>query len=183
MSIVTKTGDDGTTGLYGAARVSKASPRVHAYGDVDELNALLGLIVAEGIPEAMREGITRMQHELFTLGADLATPLSSEASPPRVGPHHVQNLEEWIKAWEQWLPKQEWFILPGGTKAAALFHLARTVCRRAERNVVSLMGSEQINPQVQVYLNRLSDCLFLLGRAANRSAGTDDVRVHYDAKA
>lgn len=177
MGIVTKTGDDGSTGLYGAGRVRKDNPRVCAYGDVDELNAVIGCILAEHPPAAVRTALEHVQHELFAVGSDLATPLQSPAPIHRVAADDVRAVEGWIRELETALPPQTHFIVPGGTRLAALCHLARTVCRRAERSVVTLAACEQSNPQVQVYLNRLSDYLFLLARSANQADGREDVHA------
>ena len=179
MSIVTKAGDDGDTGLYGGARVSKAFARLHAYGTVDELNALLGVAAAEA-PSPLREELTALQHALFRLGADLATPLTATAKVARVSSERAAELERRIAELEAALPAQRWFILPGGTRIAALLHHARTICRRAERWVVALKAEEEINLQTVVYLNRLSDLLFVLARRANADAGAADVRVAYE---
>ena len=181
MSIVTKTGDDGTTGLFGGSRVDKDDARLHAYGTVDELNALLGVIAAEPhLPEGMLGGLTRLQHLLFTLGADLATPIDAPVTTHRVTPDHLAAIEEWIVQWEEHLPAMQSFILPGGTRAAALLHQARTVCRRAERWLVTLKRHTAVNETTLQLLNRLSDLLFLLARAVNRDAGQDDIRVEYE---
>lgn len=182
MTIVTKTGDDGTTGLYGAPRVSKASARIAAYGDVDEVNAALGLLRTEhGLPADLEEQAGRIQQLLIRAGADLATPLESEAKPPRMEDRHVAEIEEWITAHERTLAPLRNFILPGGTRIAALLHHVRTVCRRAERSVVALAEQEAVTPALRKYVNRLSDWAFVAARAANAREGTEDVPVHYDA--
>lgn len=180
MSIVTKTGDKGTTGLFGGERVPKHSPRIEAYGTVDELNAVIGVVLTcVDLPETLRDHLLQIQHSLFRVGGDLATPLTKKEKEDRVGPEHVTVLEEWINTLESSLPAQRQFILPGGSPAAAHLHLARTVCRRAERRVTLLMNAELINPIVQVYLNRLSDYLFIAAREANRASGAGDVEVKY----
>lgn len=174
MKIYTKTGDDGETGLWGGLRVAKDALRVHAYGTVDECNAAVGLARAAG-PEAELDAIlAQVQSQLFVVGADLATP-GEAASIPRVGEAEVSFLEGAIDALEATLEPLRQFILPGGAPAAAHLHLARTVCRRAERWAVSLSREEPCNPQVGVYLNRLSDFLFVAARAANARAGAADV--------
>lgn len=179
MSIVTKTGDHGDTGLVGGARVSKANTRMHAIGTVDELNALLGVILAEHLlPDAILIGLTRIQNELFTLGADLATP-DAAMKVPRITPDHIRQLEEWITGLEFTLPPLSAFILPGGSRAGSLLHHARTVCRRTERHIVALSKEEPTNAHAQIYLNRLSDLLFLLARAVNRENGVTEVEVSY----
>lgn len=178
MSIITKTGDKGKTGLFGGQRVSKASSRLHAYGTVDELNACLGVILAEPqIGQMMQKQLLRVQRLLFLVGADLATPLESAAKIKRVEQAHVIEVEEWINGLEQTLPILQRFILPSGSRLGALLHQARTVCRRAERWVVDLSEKEQINIQVHIYLNRLSDYLFLVAREANRAAGAAEIEV------
>ncbi len=180
MSIVTKTGDDGTTGLFGGSRVDKDDARLHAYGTVDELNALLGLIAAEPeLPDGMAAGLLRLQHLLFRLGADLATPIDAPAVTHRVEAEHLADIEHWISELEAWVPPMQAFILPGGTRSAALLHQARTVCRRAERWLVTLKRHTAINDSALQLLNRLSDLLFLLARGANLEAGRDDVQVDY----
>lgn len=176
MSIVTKTGDNGTTGLLGGSRVSKDSPRLHAYGTVDELNTVLGLVIAEEkMPEDVRIQVGSLQHILFRLGADLSAP--AHLSIERMTKEDVTSLEEWIALLERDLPPLQNFVVPGGSRAAALLHQARTVCRRAERWVVGLTEEEKVNPHAQVYLNRLSDYLFLAARAVNMHEGRKDVRV------
>lgn len=178
MSIVTKTGDKGQTGLFGGKRVSKTNPRIHAYGTVDELNACLGVVLAEeDLPVKLHHQLLSTQRLLFVVGADLATPLESKAKIQRVLPAHTADLEEWIMALESSLPTLTRFILPSGSRIGALLHQARTVCRRAERWVVGLAESETINVQVQVYLNRLGDYLFLAAREANRHAGAQELEV------
>ncbi|GEM_PF-36554 len=176
MSIVTKTGDQGETGLVGGARISKADARMHAIGSVDELNALLGVLLAEQLPAEIAAGVTRIQNELFTLGADLATPRPS-VKVPRITQEHIAGLEAWIASLESALPPLQAFILPGGSRAGALLHSARTVCRRAERWVVSLDNT--VSEQSRIYLNRLSDLLFLLARAVNRERGAEEREVEY----
>lgn len=178
MKIYTKTGDDGDTGLWGGLRVGKDSPRVQAYGTVDECNAAIGVARAAlaGAPAAGNLGglLAQIQDQLFVVGADLATP-GEAANIPRIGADAIAQLEQAIDATEAELEPLRQFILPGGTPAAAQLHLARTICRRAERCVVALARGEALNPLVGVYLNRLSDCLFVLARAANARAGLPDV--------
>ncbi|MDP9348703.1 MAG: cob(I)yrinic acid a,c-diamide adenosyltransferase [Gemmatimonadota bacterium] len=183
MKIYTKTGDRGETGLFGGQRVEKDHARVEAYGDVDELNSVLGLAAARlsaaGDPELVR-GIREIQADLFTLGANLATPAPEDggresAYVPTLRPGRVEELERWIDAAEMDLEPLRSFILPGGTEAASLLHLARTVCRRAERRTVTLAREAHLDRELIVYLNRLSDLLFTLARLANRRAGVEDV--------
>jgi cob(I)alamin adenosyltransferase len=179
MSIVTKTGDKGITGLYGGMRISKADARMHAIGTVDELNAALGIVYAEhGITDEMKSALTTIQNHLFRLGADLATPLPGPESAKRIETSQVKYLESIIGGLEPSLPPLQWFILPSGSRTGALLHQARAVCRRAERWMVAL-GKEETNPEAIIYINRLSDLLFLLARAANRDAGTEETRVEY----
>jgi cob(I)alamin adenosyltransferase len=178
LKIYTKTGDRGETGLWGGLRVGKDSARVQAYGSVDECNAAIGVArAALGATPAAAELDTllaRIQDQLFVVGADLATP-GEAANIPRIGAAEIAFLEQTIDALEAELAPLKQFILPGGAPAAAQLHLARTVCRRAERYTVALAREEPVGDQVGVYLNRLSDCLFVLARAANARAGVPDV--------
>lgn len=180
MSIVTKTGDTGMTGLYGSRRVSKANARINAYGTVDELNAVLGVVLAEiDLPMVIRGQLTAAQNALFIVGSDLAT--SDSAVPvPRVLPEHTAAVERWITALESSLPPQRKFLLPSGSRTGALLHQARNVCRRAERCTVFLGEKESINKEVQMYLNRLGDYLFLAARSANITHGCPEMVVDYD---
>ncbi len=177
MKIYTRTGDDGTSGLFGGPRVRKNSPRLEAFGTLDELNALLGVARAQGLSSDFDRLLTRVQNELFDLGAELASPAPAAMGTDTVGPAHVAALEAEIDRYDAQLPPLKTFILPGGTTAAAALHLARTVCRRAERCVLTLADApqEQVSPRVVIYLNRLSDWLFVLARAANAQAGVADV--------
>lgn len=175
MKIYTRTGDQGTTGLFGGGRVPKTSPRIAAYGTVDEMSAFIGLArsYTAGHPEAERldKLLADVQDELFILGADLATPTEAKARTPRITNEHVDRLEQAIDELEEDLPTLKQFILPGGTHAAAVLHVARTVCRRGERLVFEAGESEPLSEFAAVYLNRLSDYLFVLGRWTNRNAG------------
>lgn len=178
MKIYTKTGDGGETGLWGGLRVAKDTARVQAYGTVDECNAAIGVARA-ALAGAAGAGdldalLAQIQDQLFVVGADLATP-GEAASIPRIGEAEVTFLEQTIDVIEGQLAPLRQFILPGGTPGAAQLHLARTICRRAERWAVSLGRAEPLSPAVAVYLNRLSDCLFVLARAANARAGMPDV--------
>jgi len=188
MKLYTRTGDDGTTGLYGGGRVRKDHPRVEAYGDVDELNAAIGVarcaldvMMAGGHKDASRVAqiLATIQSRLFDLGADLATPLDSKHGDkaPRIAARDVETVESWIDEIDSRNASLTTFILPGGSEAAARLHLARTVCRRAERRVLTLMGeqSEQVNHETLRYLNRISDLLFAMARRANAIAGVADV--------
>lgn len=178
MKIYTRTGDTGTTALFGGDRVSKSHPRIDAYGTVDETNSFIGLARAvlstqEG-DEGLVKTLTRIQEDLFVLGADLATPLGSRAQVPRISEQHVLALEADIDAYDATVPSLKHFILPGGTQAASLLHVARTVCRRTERLAVESLETETLNDQAVVYLNRLSDLLFVLARWANHQAHIDE---------
>lgn len=176
MKIYTKTGDGGDTGLFGGGRVGKESDRVESYGQVDELNALLGVARAEGVGE-LDAWLKTLQDQLFTVGAVLATPAGTKASSfiPPLDPEWVTAMENAMDRFETELPPLTSFVLPGGTKAAATLHLARTVCRRAERRIVPLMRAGDVDGAVIVYLNRLSDFLFTLARVVNHRAGVKDV--------
>jgi cob(I)alamin adenosyltransferase len=177
MKIYTKTGDDGTTGLLGPGRVPKDHPRIEAYGTVDELNAALGVARALGPDRGSDELIGQLQDELFTAGAALADPDPAGRFHNALTDAHVTRLEESIDALEGELPPLHQFVLPTGTPAAAQLHLARTVCRRAERAVLRLShaAGETVPAPLIVYLNRLSDLLFVLGRVVNQRAGIADV--------
>lgn len=176
MRIYTRTGDQGETGLFGGQRVLKNHPRVSAYGDVDELNAVLGVCLAGCSDPEIVETLSRLQSELFVLGSDLATPYEEGE---QVGSRRVQRVSEGMAAALEGLidrydgeaPALTHFILPGGSPLAAQLHLARTVCRRAERSAIAASGKEMLNPEAIVYLNRLSDLLFVMARAVNHRAG------------
>lgn len=175
-SIYTKSGDAGETGLGDGRRVAKDHPRVEAYGTVDELNAVLGLLAAHVSDRPEAELLRDVQNDLFDLGADLCVPEAPDEKPDqclRMTAAQAERLEQAIDRVNATLQPLHSFILPGGTPAAAWLHLARTVCRRAERQVVALAHTEAVNPQVVVYLNRLSDLLFVLGRVANDSGKAD----------
>lgn len=183
MKIYTGTGDAGETGLYGGQRVAKNDARVEAYGAIDEANALLGVAAChlkEDTP--LRELVTRLQGELFVLGADLATPLAREEQAgksvvPRIAPEHTHALEQTIDEHEAGLEPLRKFILPGGSPAGAALHHARTVARRAERQTVALWHAapNAVNPEALRYLNRFADLLFVLARVANKDAAVPDV--------
>lgn len=199
MKIYTRTGDDGLTGLFGGPRVSKDDLRIEAYGTADELNSVLGVARAAlntrkpgpfDEPERTSEAaaqtsashwvteldawLERIQNELFDLGADLATPLDAKATVHRLGQDWIDALEADIDRLDQDLPALTAFILPGGSDLAAHLHVARTVCRRAERRVISLAKRDEINMQCAVYLNRLSDALFVAARLGNARLGIED---------
>jgi cob(I)alamin adenosyltransferase len=174
--IYTKTGDNGQTGLFDGTRVSKADARVDAYGEVDELNAWLGVVRAQGPDRDLDEMLDRIQRDLFALGARLADPrhkIAARVEKADLDKADAARLEGWIDALETDLPPLRRFILAGGRHAGAMLHLARTVCRRAERRVVGL-GAEAVDPEVVIYLNRLSDLLFVMARAANHRAGVEE---------
>jgi cob(I)alamin adenosyltransferase len=178
MKIYTRTGDAGGTALFGGTRVSKAAPRVAAYGDVDELNACLGTVRAESeLSGDIVELIERLQKDLFAIGARLADPaekIAERVTKVAVADADIQRLEDWIDRFEAELPPLRRFILPGGTRAGALLHLSRTVCRRAERQIVAL-GTDQVEPHVLAYVNRLSDLLFVMARVVNHRSGHPEV--------
>lgn len=179
MKIYTKRGDRGETSLFGGGRVDKDHPRVAAYGAVDELNSTVGLAVARVSDPSIRERLVRVQEDLFVLGAHLSTPERSDErkgpSMPELPVDRIEEMEEWIDGAVDELPPLRAFILPGGSEGAATLHLARTVCRRAERAVVTLGRQERVDEAVVRYLNRLSDTLFTLARLENARAGLSDV--------
>lgn len=180
MKIYTKTGDKGTTALYGGERVSKDARRVNAYGTVDEANAVLGLARAHLEDEALGSELAKLQNALFDLGADLATPHGSryrENITP-IDEDDVAHVEGLIDRLEEELAPLQNFILPGGHPAAAALHMARGVTRRAERNVVELMHEAEVNAQVGIYLNRLSDLLFVMARVVNAGADISETEWH-----
>ncbi len=168
--IYTRTGDDGTTGLGDGTRVSKDSPRVEAYGTVDELNSVIGLLLTHTLPKAIHDCLVGVQHRLFDLGGELCLP-----GHMAIGQHHVDELEQVLDALNANLSPLKEFILPGGSTAAAVCHVARSICRRAERRVISLRKQEQISKVIVQYLNRLSDLLFVIARTLNVQAGRQDV--------
>lgn len=175
--IYTRTGDDGLTGLGDGSRTSKASARVAAYGTVDELNAALGVVLAGDLATELVDPLTRIQSELFVLGAELATPgrQSPDASTPQIEPAQIEALESLIDKLGADLPPLKNFILPGGDAAAAALHTARAICRRAERLLVELHEQTPIRPQMIIYLNRLSDALFVMARFQNKARGETDI--------
>ena len=187
MKLYTRTGDDGTTGLFGGDRVGKDDPRIEAYGAVDEVNACLGLVGAACSDETrsgqtpfhrrLQEIVAALQSRLFDIGADLATPAAArhESKIVRIGEGHIADVEGWIDEIDGSNEPLETFVLPGGSEVAARLHLARTVCRRAERRMVTLARREPVNESAIVYVNRLSDLLFACARRANADAGIPDV--------
>ena len=168
--IYTCTGDDGTTGLADGKRVDKSSIRVEAIGDIDELNSLLGVIEASGIPSDISGYIRNIQHRLFDIGGELAMPGNAVLAPVS-----VERLEELIDTYNEDLPKLKEFVLPGGSIPASICHLARSVCRRCERNLVKLGQAEYLNPETLRYINRLSDLLFVLARSLNQLKGGKEI--------
>ena len=179
MRIYTRTGDSGDTGLFGGGRVAKSHPRVEAYGDVDELNAVIGFARAIEQMPRIDEVLVPIQRDLFAIGALLATPdrekMRQHLEKARVDEDRITDLEHAIDDGDRELEPLKSFIIPGGSPKAGALHVARTVCRRAERRVVALGESEEIPGLVVIYLNRLSDLLFTLARVANRRAGTGEV--------
>ncbi|HET6402476.1 MAG TPA: cob(I)yrinic acid a,c-diamide adenosyltransferase [Candidatus Kapabacteria bacterium] len=179
--IYTKTGDDGTTGLFGGGRVPKDSARIEAYGNVDELDSLVGLCATASSFDWLTDLLRSIQEQLFVLGADLATPVTGEDARatryniPRIEESDATHLEHAIDEQVAALPPLKRFILPGGSELAAHLHLARTVCRRAERSLVHLAALEEIGKHDVIFLNRLSDLLFALARRANQLAGINDI--------
>jgi cob(I)alamin adenosyltransferase len=168
--ITTRTGDGGDTGLGDGSRVRKDSARVAALGEIDELNSALGVLLAEAMPEKLRAGLVSIQHDLFDLGGDVSIPGRATMTPAQ-----AERLEKLLEDLNAGLPRLKEFILPGGTRAAGLAHLARAVCRRAERALVALSASETVADAARIYLNRLSDLLFVMGRVLNRESGGGDV--------
>ena len=178
--IYTRTGDTGQTGLFGGGRTSKASPRVEAYGEVDELNAVLGAALGAIADDEVRARVASLQPDLLVLGAHLATPPPAprrrRPALPVLAPGRTVEIERWIDAAEDAMPELRAFILPGGCPGGAALHLARTVCRRAERRVAALAAAEPVDDWILAYLNRLSDLLFDLARLENHRAGSQEVR-------
>jgi cob(I)alamin adenosyltransferase len=168
--IVTRTGDAGTTGLGDGSRVAKDSARIEAIGSVDELNSAIGVLLAESLPEPVDACLVAVQHDLFDLGGELSIPGFESVTGA-----HVERLESDVERFNADLPPLKEFILPGGTRPAALAHVARTVCRRAERALVAAAATEAITPTSRIYLNRLSDLLFVLARTLNKAESRPDV--------
>lgn len=174
MSIYTRRGDQGETDLLGNIRVAKDHPALEVCGTLDELNSLLGLVRCEPLPREIDDLLEHVQHRIFDLGAEIAAGASDASKPSTVGPGDIQAIERSIDRWEATLGPTKSFLLPKGCRAAALLHLARAVCRRAERRMVSLAKEppQPASPAILIYLNRLSDLLFVLAREVNRLAGT-----------
>jgi cob(I)alamin adenosyltransferase len=177
MKIYTRTGDDGTTGLFGGARVGKDDARVEAYGSVDETNSAIGVARAGGLPNEVDAELARIQDELFALGAELACVREKRAklASDAIDAGAIARLEAVIDRLDADLPPLQNFILPGGAPSAAALHLARTICRRSERRLLAAARLGELRPELLVYLNRLSDLLFVAARSANRWAGVPDV--------
>ena len=176
--IVTRTGDAGTTGLGDGSRVAKDSARIEAIGSVDELNSTIGVLLAEPLPEAVSACLVAVQHDLFDLGGELSIPGHTSVTDA-----HVARIEADVERFNADLPPLKEFILPGGTRAAAQAHVARTVCRRAERSLVAAAATEAITSAARIYLNRLSDLLFVLARVLNRAEAQPDVLWRKDRAA
>lgn len=175
MKVYTKTGDKGQTALFGGTRVSKASARVEAYGTIDELNAFMGVAKSQVEDAGVIAQLKKIQYDLFTVGSEAATPADKlflangqPRLPELIAEAQVEDLEHWIDEMETKLDPLKFFILPGGGKAATAFHVARTVCRRAERNLVYLSETEEVRPELIKYLNRLSDYLFVMSRYVSK---------------
>ena len=175
MKIYTETGDKGTTSLFGGMRVSKSEQRLEAYGTVDELNSVLGVARAGGLSSRLDEILEHLQHQMFSLGAELAAPDPAAQVMEPLGENTAKLIEQWIDEIEEQLPALKAFILPAGSPGAANLHLARCVCRRAEREIALLSESFEVRPAVLKYVNRISDLLFVMARKANQDAGVADV--------
>lgn len=177
--VYTKTGDKGETSLIGGERVSKASLRVEAYGDVDELNSVLGIACSLSNDEEVKNLLKELQNDLFILGGDLATPSDSKFIVPRVDNNMVKRLESLIDKFVDEVGELKEFILPSGGGSGSSLHLARTVCRRAERKIVKLMNDDDVNSDSLIYVNRLSDLLFVLARVENKRGNFKEVLVNF----
>ena len=176
--IATRTGDDGSTGLGDGSRTGKDSARIHALGEVDELNSFVGLLLCEDMPPDLRDELVGIQHDLFDLGGELCIP-----GYQMIKEEHVLRLDTMLEKYNADLPVLKEFILPAGSRAASTAHLCRTVCRRAERAIVALSKQEEIHAHPRQYVNRLSDLMFVLARVLNRFAGGSDVLWNHERKA
>ena len=179
MKIYTKTGDKGETGLFGGERVSKDSLRISAYGTVDELNSFIGLAITEVKDEGIKKNLLKIQNQLFVVGSDLATPEDEKTKKlniQRTPASFYTDIERMIDDYEEQLDELRNFILPGGSKGAAILHICRTICRRAEREVVALKNSVTIGENIIIFLNRLSDLLFVLSRFENKVSNHPDTK-------
>jgi cob(I)alamin adenosyltransferase len=168
--IYTRTGDGGETGLGDGSRTRKDAPRIAALGDIDELNSAVGVLLSESLPERIREALQGIQHDLFDLGGDISIPGRATLTEAQ-----IRRLESLLDEYNAALAPLKEFILPGGTRAASLAHMARAICRRAERTLVALARADRVDDRSRIYLNRLSDLLFVLGRTLNREGGRPDV--------
>jgi cob(I)alamin adenosyltransferase len=178
MKIYTKTGDKGETGLFGGERVSKDSLRINAYGTIDELNSFLGLAITEVVDKRISEDLKKIQNQLFTVGTDLATPdteKNKKLNIQRTPPSYYEETEKMIDYYDSNLEELKNFILPGGSKGSALLHVCRTVCRRAEREIIGLKKAVTIDDNILIFLNRLSDLFFVLSRYENKASNNPDV--------
>lgn len=182
MKLYTKSGDDGTTGLFSGARVSKDHPRIESYGTIDEFNATLGMCSAtckadNALHRRLLDIFGRLQSRMFDIGADLATPegANNESKIQRIGEEHVQEVEKWIDEIDSANTPLTAFVMPGGTELASRLHLARTICRRAERQMIHLSHTEPVGSSLIMYVNRVSDFLFAAARLANKNSGVEDV--------
>ncbi len=178
MKIYTKTGDEGETSLFGGERVKKSAQRLKAYGTIDELNSFIGTAVVESVDDGVKKILRKIQSQLFTLGADLAAPDTEKTKKLnvfRVDDSFYKFIEESIDKYENELDELKSFILPGGSKSSSVLHVCRSVCRRAEREIVELSNSEKVNKEIVVYVNRLSDLFFVLSRYENKIAGIPDI--------
>lgn len=176
MKIYTKKGDKGNTSLFGGRSIQKNSERIEAYGTVDELNSVIGMVLTYELSEEGKNFLNEIQHQLFILGADLATLPEKKAKIERIGSKHIDQLEQWIDKLDEKLPALTHFILPGGSAAGASLHMARTVCRRAERKVVALKESDPVSDECVIFLNRLSDLLFVMARFENHESGIKETK-------
>ena len=179
MKIYTKGGDKGETGLFGGERVPKDSIRIEAYGTIDELNSFIGLTIIEIKDQEVKELLNRIQNNLFTLGSDLAAPdneKNKKHNIPRIKESHFEEIEKEIDKFDSRMEELRNFILPGGCKSSALLHICRTICRRAERRVVTLSNGVNLNPEIIIFLNRLSDLFFVLARYENKISGIEDIK-------
>lgn len=176
MKIYTKKGDKGTTSLFGGASIGKNSMRIKAYGTVDELNSILGIVLTHPLSERGKTILQELQNQLFVLGADLATLPSKKTKVDRIAQKEIKQLEDWIDELDEQLPNLTAFILPGGAPAGATLHQARTVCRRAERHTVALKLENPVSDETVIYLNRLSDLLFVMARFENHEAGETETQ-------
>jgi cob(I)alamin adenosyltransferase len=179
MKIYTKGGDKGETGLFGGERVSKDSLRIETYGTVDELNSFIGLSLTETVDADVKSLLNKVQNLLFTLGSDLAAPDNEKNNKydiPRINKLHFEEMEKEIDKFEGKIEELRNFILPGGGKSSALLHICRTICRRAERKVVALNNEVKLNPDILIFLNRLSDLFFVLARYENKISGNEDIK-------